>query len=116
MTRKHSDETEMASTKLRPPLIMQLKNALLTAPVLKLFDPSAYTEIHTDASMYGYGAVLLPRDKNDNQLHHVQFMSHKMQAHQQKYHSYELEVLALEEALKKWRIYVLGTKFKITTD
>ncbi|GFU77951.1 transposon Ty3-I Gag-Pol polyprotein [Trichonephila clavipes] len=32
------------------------------------------------------------------------------------YTSFELEVLAVVEALKKFRIYVLGTSFKIITD
>ncbi|GIY89418.1 endonuclease [Caerostris extrusa] len=35
---------------------------------------------------------------------------------EEKYSSYELEVLAVVEALKKFRIYLLGNKFKIVTD
>ncbi|GFX30945.1 transposon Ty3-I Gag-Pol polyprotein [Trichonephila clavipes] len=43
-------------------------------------------------------------------------MSKKTSDHQRKYTSFELEVLAVFEALKKIRIYVLRTSFKITTD
>jgi transposase InsO family protein len=43
-------------------------------------------------------------------------MSKKTSDAQRKYSSYELEVLAVVEALKKFRVYVLGTKFKIVTD
>lgn len=94
----------------------QLRNSLVNAPVLKLFNPKAETEIHTDASMYGYGAVLLQRDEEDSQFHPVEYMSRKTTAMEQKYHSYELEVLAVIEALKKWRIFVLGLKIRIITD
>ena len=35
---------------------------------------------------------------------------------EEKFCRYELEVLAMIEALKKFRNYLLGTKFKIYTD
>lgn len=35
---------------------------------------------------------------------------------EKKYSSYELEVLAIVQALKKFRVYLLGCKFKIITD
>ncbi|GFT02267.1 transposon Ty3-I Gag-Pol polyprotein [Trichonephila clavipes] len=43
-------------------------------------------------------------------------MSIKTSDNERKYTSFELEVLAVVEALKKFRIYVLGTSFKIITD
>ncbi|GFV17945.1 transposon Tf2-6 polyprotein [Trichonephila clavipes] len=43
-------------------------------------------------------------------------MSKKTSDHERKYTSFELEVLAVVEELKKFRIYVLGTSFKIITD
>ncbi|GFS59731.1 transposon Ty3-I Gag-Pol polyprotein [Trichonephila clavipes] len=43
-------------------------------------------------------------------------MSKKTSDHERKYTSFELEVLAVVEALKKFRIYVLGTSFRIITD
>jgi len=43
-------------------------------------------------------------------------MSRKTKPCEVKYHSYELEVLAVIGALVKWRVYVLGKKFKIITD
>uniref|UniRef100_A0A0K8VRE6 RNA-directed DNA polymerase n=1 Tax=Bactrocera latifrons TaxID=174628 RepID=A0A0K8VRE6_BACLA len=88
----------------------QLRLSLISAPVLKFYNPSAQTEIHTDASMHGYGGVLLQKDVDDQQFHPIQFMSRKTRSEEQKYHSYELEVLAIIEALKKWRIYVIGKK------
>ena len=44
----------------------------MTAPVLKLFNPKAMTEIRTDASMYGYGAVPLQQDNEDRQFHPIE--------------------------------------------
>jgi len=94
----------------------QLKFLLVSAPVLTLFNPQAYTEVHCDASMFGYGAVLMQRNSEDQQLHPIEYMSRKTTPAEQKYHSYELEVLAVVSALKKWRVYILGCKFKIVTD
>lgn len=94
----------------------QLKAALVNAPVLGIFDPKLPTEIHTDASMYGYGAVMLQKNSEDQQYHPVEYMSRKTNEVEQKYHSYELEVLAIIEALKKWRIYLMGIRIKIVTD
>ena len=93
----------------------QLRNSLVTAHVLKLFNPKAVTEIHSDGSMYDYGAVLLQQDDENLQLHPIEYMR-KTTSAEQKYHSYELEVLAVIEALKKWRIYVVGLKVQIVTD
>lgn len=39
-----------------------LKSILTSKPVLKIYSPEAYTEVHTDASIDGYGAVLLQKD------------------------------------------------------
>ncbi|GFW04715.1 retrovirus-related Pol polyprotein from transposon 17.6 [Trichonephila clavipes] len=43
-------------------------------------------------------------------------MSQKTTPAEEKYSSYELEVLAVVTALKKFRTYLLGNHFKIITD
>ncbi|GFU30159.1 hypothetical protein TNCV_603851 [Trichonephila clavipes] len=43
-------------------------------------------------------------------------MSKKTNTAEEKYDSYELEVLAIINALKKFRVYLLGQPFKIVTD
>ncbi|GBM37972.1 Transposon Tf2-9 polyprotein [Araneus ventricosus] len=43
-------------------------------------------------------------------------MSKKTSPQEEKYSSYELEVLAIIEALKKFRNYLVGSKFRIITD
>lgn len=94
----------------------QLKQSLMANPVLKIYDPLAETELHTDASKYGFGAVLMQRDNGDQQMHPVHYMSKKTSAAEEKYDSYMLEVLAIMKALEKFRVYLLGIQFKIVTD
>jgi len=97
--------------------VNQLKKCLTEAPVLQIYyQEASVTELHTDASMWGYGAVLLQISDQDAQLHPLCFMSRKTTEAQQKYHSYELEVLAIVEAVKKFRVHLLGLQFKIITD
>ncbi|GFV07868.1 retrovirus-related Pol polyprotein from transposon 17.6 [Trichonephila clavipes] len=85
-------------------------------PVLSIFNQNSPTAIHTDASIDGLGAALPQKSIHDNQFHPVFYMSKNTSDHERKYTTFELEVLAVVEALKKFRIYVLGTSFKIITD
>lgn len=94
----------------------RLKIVLRSKPVLNLYRVGANTELHTDASMHGYGAILLEMSAEDNALHLVYFASGKTTLAEEKYPSYELEVLAIIKALKKFRVYLLGINFKIVTD
>ena len=93
-----------------------LKRKLSEGPVLRIYHPGNETELHTDASKDGYGAVLIQRCKEDGQLHPVHYMSKKTTSQEEKFSSYELEVLAVVTALTKFRVYLLGIKFKIITD
>ncbi|KAK9730631.1 Reverse transcriptase (RNA-dependent DNA polymerase) [Popillia japonica] len=93
-----------------------LKSLLADKPVLQIYRQGADTEVHTDASQEGYGAVLMQKSREDNRIHPVYYMSKKTTPVERKYCSYELEVLAIVEALQKCRIYLLGHNFKIITD
>ncbi|GFX80939.1 transposon Tf2-9 polyprotein [Trichonephila clavipes] len=94
----------------------KLKYLLSQQPVLSIFNQNSPTEIHTDASIDGLGVVLLQKSIHNNQFHPLFYMSKKTSDHERKYISFELEVLAVIEELKKFRIYVLGTSFKIISD
>ena len=48
--------------------------------------------------------------------HPIAFMSHKLNSAQKNYSVTELECLAAVLAVKKFRAYVEGTRFKIITD
>lgn len=94
-----------------------LKAVLCDNPVLKMYNPAASkTELHTDASKFGFGAVLMQRDSEDQKMHPVYYLSYKTTPAQQKYDSYDLETFAIYKALKKLRIYLLGLTFEVFTD
>lgn len=94
---------------------LNLKQALATEPVLHLYKQGSPLQLHTDASSKGFGAILLQTD-SENVPHPIHYMSRKTSPQEEKYSSYELEVLAIVAALKKFRHYLVGTKFKIFTD
>lgn len=89
---------------------------LCSEPVIHLYHQNRETQLHTDASKYGYGARLMQKCPDDNKFHLVYYMSRKTTPAEERYNSYELEVLAIIQAVKKFRIYLLGIKFKIVTD
>lgn len=94
----------------------QLKLVLSDKPILRLYRPTTETELHTDASALGYGAILLQRDSEDRMFHPVYYASGKTTPAEAKYDSYRLEVLAIVKALKKFRLYLYGISFTIVTD
>ena len=92
---------------------MALKRALVGDAVLQLYQKRRIMELHTDASKDGYGAILLQVSPEDNKLHPVYYFSRKTTSTESRYHSYELELLAIVKALEKFRIYLHGIPFKI---
>lgn len=94
----------------------RLKAMLIRDPVLKLYRVGAETEVHTDASRYGLGAILMQKDTEDNSWHPIYYASWKTIGAEERYSSYELEVLAVIKALRKFRVYLLGIPFRIITD
>ncbi|XP_076660236.1 uncharacterized protein LOC143363555 [Halictus rubicundus] len=70
----------------------KLKLILSSKPVLKLYRMGVETELHTDASSLGYGAILMQRDCEDDNFHPIYFASGKTTPAEEKYSSYELEV------------------------
>ncbi|GBN77289.1 hypothetical protein AVEN_170386-1 [Araneus ventricosus] len=89
---------------------------LTEKPVLRIYNPNYETELHTDASLEGYGAILMQKSPDDKNFHPTYYMSKKTADAEKKYSSYELEALAVIKAVKKFRVYLLGIPFKIVTD
>lgn len=89
-----------------------MKIALSNKPVLKLYKAGLKTELHTDASKFGYGAILLQKDHSDNAFHPVYYASEKTTPAEEKYSSYELEVLAVVKSLKKFRSVFIRYSFQ----
>jgi len=84
-------------------------------PVLNLYRVKAETELHTDVSALGYGAILFQRNNEDQRFHFMYYSSGKTTPAEAKYSSYELEILAIVKALKKFRVYLLGIAFTFVT-
>ena len=63
----------------------------------------------------GLGGILFQR-KHDEPLRVVTYYSRQTSPAEQRYHSYELETLAMVESLDRFRMYVLGKSFKVVTD
>ncbi|XP_037931400.1 uncharacterized protein LOC119666190 [Teleopsis dalmanni] len=91
-----------------------LKAAITSQPVLTLYDPTKYHEVHTDASATGIAAVLFQREQES--LRPAFYYSRLCSDAENRYSSHELEVLAITEALERFRIYLLGAKFLVVTD
>jgi len=71
-----------------------LKNSVPQKPVLKIFHQHE-TELRSDASIDGFGAVLLKKSPKENQVHAVYYISKKTTDADIKFSSYELEILAV---------------------
>ena len=91
-----------------------LKNAMQSAPVLILPDPKLPFVVHTDASGFAIGAVLM--QDHGKGLQPIAFLSKKMLDAETRYPVHEQELLAIIHALSSWRHYLYGTKFKVMTD
>lgn len=93
----------------------RIKTKLTSSPILAIYSPKDDTELHTDASALGFGAILMQR-KSDLKYHPIFYFSKRTTETESKYHSFELETLAIIYALRRFRIYLQGRLFKIVTD
>ncbi|KAA0046085.1 pol protein [Cucumis melo var. makuwa] len=87
-----------------------LKQKLVTAPVLTVPDGSGSFVIYYDASKKGLGCVLMQQGKV------VTYASRQLKGHEQNYPTHDLELAVVVFALKIWRHYLYGEKIQIFTD
>lgn len=94
----------------------KIKQKLIESPILAIYSPLLETELHCDASAKGYGSILLQKQK-DNLFRPISYFSKRTTEAESKFHSYELEMLAIVNALNRFHVYLKGlNKFKIVTD
>ena len=92
----------------------RIKQALITAPIIRPFDWELPFEIMCDASDFAVGAVLGQR--KDKVLHAIYYASKTLDEAQVNYATTEKELLAVIYALEKFRSYLLGSKVIVYTD
>ncbi|KAI3820705.1 hypothetical protein L1987_08253 [Smallanthus sonchifolius] len=83
-----------------------LKQKLCNAPILTLPDGNDDLVIYCDASNQGLGCVLMQRGKV------IDYASRQLKIHEKNYTTHDLELGAVVVALKIWRHYLYGTKYK----
>lgn len=91
-----------------------LKKELTAYPVLRLYNPAAETELHTDASSQGFAAILL--QKNNNKRTPVAYFSQCTNKAESNYRIFELEMMAIVKAVERFHTYLYGLEFTVVTD
>jgi len=82
----------------------ELKRLLTSSPVLCLPDTSRPFTVHTDASDYAIGAVLL--QEHDGYPHPVAYYSRSLKGAEHNYPVFDKELLSVREALEQWSHYL----------
>jgi len=88
----------------------QVKEALISAPVLQLPDHTQPFDLVCDASINGVGAILIQNN------HPIAFFSRKFTSTERNYSTGEQELYAVYLALKEFRCYLEGPKINLITD
>ena len=87
-----------------------LKEKISTTPVIALLDLQHPFEIKTDASDYAMGAVLMQHRKP------ICYHSETFTSAVVNYPTYDKELYALVQSVKKWKHYLMGKETIIHTD
>ena len=93
----------------------ELKTKLMTAPILKTYDPDLPIRLMTDASDFAIGAVL-EQEHEPKKWFPIAYESRKLQPAEVNYAVHEKEMLAIVHAIKLWRHYLEGRRFEVITD
>jgi len=90
--------------------LKDLKNELLSEPILQPYDSNKELTIETDASQRAVGAIVTQNRKP------VYFLSKKLTSVQKNWSNIEREAYAVYWAITKLRHFLLGRKFCVKTD
>ena len=88
----------------------QLKQRLVSAPILTLPNDEEDFEVYSDASKNGLGCVLMQGGKV------IAYASRQLKVHERNYPTHDLELAAVVFALKIWRHYLYGGSCRVYTD
>ncbi|KAG7578694.1 Reverse transcriptase domain [Arabidopsis thaliana x Arabidopsis arenosa] len=114
LTRLLCKETEFVFDEECMRAFHQIKEALVSAPIVQAPNWDHPFEIMCDASDYAVGAVL--GQKIDKKLHVIYYASRTLDDAQGRYATTEKELLAVVFAFEKFRSYLVGSKVIVYTD
>ena len=89
---------------------MELKQKLISAPILAIPTNSGRFVVYSDASKCGLGCVLMQNGKV------IAYASRQLKDYEKNYPTHDLELAAVVFALKIWRHYLYGERCEIYTD
>jgi hypothetical protein len=75
----------------------------MSKPILAIFNPQLEIKLYTDASPIGWAGILI-QVENDKEVVVAYFSRHNSSV-EQKYHSFELETLAIVVSVRRYRQY-----------
>ena len=90
----------------------ELKDRVVSAPILRHFDPKKQAVLETDSSDWVTGGVLSQHD-DDGVLHPVAFYSKSLNLAEINYHIYDKELLAIIRCFEHWRPELAHTELPI---
>ena len=94
----------------------ELKNILTNYPTLRLFDVRRDTVLITDASsLFGIGYALC-QIGDGGKLHLIRSCSRSLSPAETRYAPIEIEATAIEWAIRRSKLYLLGCSYTIRTD
>ena len=94
--------------------VQTLQKLITTAPVLKYFDPTKPTQISSDFSGEGLGALL--EQQIDDVWHPVAYASRTLTPAEHNYSPLEGETLSIVFACERFHEYLYGRKFQACND
>jgi hypothetical protein len=86
-----------------------LKDLLTSAPILKISNPNENFVVCTNACKEGHDGVLTQNG------HVISYDSRNLKEHDMNYSTHDLEFLVIVHAVKMWKHYLMGKKFKLRT-
>ncbi|GJS26706.1 putative reverse transcriptase domain-containing protein [Tanacetum coccineum] len=87
-----------------------LKQKLCSVPILALPDETKDFVVYCDASLKGYGVILMQREKV------IVYDSQQLKVHKENYTTHDLELGAVVFAIRLWRPLLYETKCVVFTD